>query len=228
VVVDGAFFKQMLTWENLLGMFATAGLTGAVVATAIVWVSKNWISEKIKGRIKAEYDSQLEILKSKLKSESDVEVERLRFQLSIAAAERQFRFSRLHEKRADAIAEAYALLQPFVSALADYVRIIEMTGGPSREDRSKKVTETGNAFLLYYSAKKIFIPVSVAKKLDEILKMLRDAHVQFAYLVDFPKNPDIQKWVEIFEKINGLSDKALFELENDFRRLLGDEENPSS
>ena len=56
--------------------------------------------------------------------------------------------------------------------------------------------------------------------------MLREAHVQFAYLVDFPKSPDLQKWVEIFEKINGLSDKALFELENDFRRLLGDEESP--
>src|SRR5258706_9533717 len=216
----------MLTWENLLGLFATAGLTGAAVASGIVWVSKNWISEKIKGRIKAEYDSQLEILKSKLKSESDVEVERLRSQLSIAAAERQFRFSKLHEKRADAIAEVYALLQPFVSALADYVKIIETSAGPSREDRNKKVTETGNAFLQYYSAKKIFIPVSVAKKIDEIQKMLREAHVQFAYLDDFPKSPDLQKWVEIFEKINGLSDKALFELENDFRRLLGDEESP--
>src|SRR5258706_7153094 len=154
-----------ITWEHILGIFATAGLTGAVVATAIVWVSKNWISEKIKGGIKAEYDNQLEILKAKLKSESDVEVERLRSQLSIAAAERQFRFSKLHEKRADAIAEVYALLQPFVSALADYVKIIETSAGPSREDRNKKVTETGNAFLQYYSAKKIFIPVSVAKKL---------------------------------------------------------------
>jgi hypothetical protein len=214
-----------ITWENILGIFATAGLTGAVVATAIVWMSKNWISEKIKGGIKAEYDNQLEILKAKLKSESDVEVERLRSQLSIAAAERQFRFSKLHEKRADAIAEVYALLKPFVSALADYVNILEAEGGPSREDRNKKVRETGNAFLLYYSAKKIFIPVSVAKRIDEILKVLREAHGQFAYLVDFPKNPDIQKWVDIFEKINGLSDKALFELENDFRRLLGDEEN---
>jgi hypothetical protein len=76
-------------------------------------------------------------LKSKLKSESDVEVERLRSQLSIAAAERQFRFSKLHEKRADAIAEVYALLKPFVSALADYVKILEPAGGPSREDRNR-------------------------------------------------------------------------------------------
>jgi len=95
----------MLTWETLLGIFATAGITGTVAASAILWLSKNWISEKIKGRIKVEYDSQLEILKAKLKSESDVEVERLKSQLSIAAAERQFRFSKLHEKRADAIAE---------------------------------------------------------------------------------------------------------------------------
>jgi hypothetical protein len=42
--------------------------------------------------------------------------------------------------------------------------------------------------------------------------------------VDVPERPDFQKWVDIFEKINGLSDKALFELENDFRKLLGDEE----
>ncbi len=214
-----------ITWENILGIFATAGLTGAVVATAIVWVSKNWISEKIKGGIKAEYDNQLEILKAKLKSESDVEVERLRSQLSIAADERQFRFSKLHEKRADAIAEVYALLKPFVSALADYVKVVESADGPSREDRNKKAIETGNAFLLYYSSKKIFIPVSVAKKIDEILKTLREAHFQFSYLVDVPERPDLQKWVDIFEKINGLSDKALFELENDFRRLLGDEEN---
>jgi hypothetical protein len=63
----------MVTLENALGLLAAAGLTGAAVAGALVWVSKNWISEKIKGRIKAEYDSQLEILKSKLKSESEVE-----------------------------------------------------------------------------------------------------------------------------------------------------------
>jgi hypothetical protein len=154
----------LLTWETLLGIFATAGITGTAGAGALVWVSKNWISEKIKGQIKAEYDGQLEILKSKLKSESDVAVERLRSQLSIAAAERQFRFSKLHEKRADAIAEAYALLKRFVSALADYVKVVESAGDLSREDRNKRVIETGNAFLLYYSSKKIFIPVSVAKK----------------------------------------------------------------
>ena len=121
----------------------------------------------------------------------------------------------------------YALLKPFVSALADYVRVVESADGPSREDRNKTVIATGNAFLLYYSSKKIFIPVLVAKKLDEILKTLREAHFKFSYFVDVPERPDLQKWVDIFEKINGLSDKALFELENDFRRLLGDEENLS-
>jgi len=151
----------------------------------------------------------------------------LRSQLSIAAAERQFRFSKLHEKRADAIAEAYALLKLFVSALAHYVKVIESADDPSREDRNKRVIETGNAFLLYYSSKRIFIPVSVAKKIDEIVKTLREAHFQFSYLVDVPERPDFQKWVDIFEKINGLSDKALFELENDFRKLLGDEETLS-
>jgi LPS O-antigen subunit length determinant protein (WzzB/FepE family) len=113
--------------------------------------------------IKAEYDNQLEILKAKLKSESDVEVERLRSQLSIAAAERQFRFSKLHEKRADAIAEVYALLKPFVSALADYVKVVESADGPSREDRNKRVIETGNAFLLYF-LKKDFHPRFGSKK----------------------------------------------------------------
>lgn len=166
---------------------------------------------------------KLEIVKAKLKSESDVEIEKLKSKLNIAAAERSLRFSNLQDRRATAIAAVYASLKPFLDAMADYVNLFEAVGGPSRTERGSKAVKAGNAFIQLYSAKKIFIPKEIAKKIDEMNDQLKSAHIGFAYLVDLPPEPDRDQWVEIYNKIKNISDTAVKDLEDDFRRLLGDD-----
>lgn len=124
--------------EFFLSVLGASGVTAAAITAALIWLSKNWISEKLRGQIKSEYDSQLEILKAKLKSELDVEIEKLKSQLSIAASERQVRFSRLHEKRADIIADVYASLKTLMNALANYVKPFEFGGEEPRSERGKR------------------------------------------------------------------------------------------
>jgi hypothetical protein len=92
--------QVMLGLLQLLGTWVVGSLAGAGLT---VLALRTWISERIKGSIKAEYDEKLETHKAQLKAQSDVEIEQLKSRLSVAAAQQQVRFSRLHEKRAEVI-----------------------------------------------------------------------------------------------------------------------------
>src|SRR4029450_5475507 len=63
--------QRLGTWA--LGSFAGAGLT--------VLALKTWLSERIKGSIKAEYDERIETLKAQLKNQYDEKLETLKAQL---------------------------------------------------------------------------------------------------------------------------------------------------
>ena len=91
--------------------FITSIVSSALVSGAVVWLSKAWISERLKNAIKNEYDQKLESHKAQLKAANDIELEKLRSSLNILAAERQIEYSKLYEKRADAITEVYACLK---------------------------------------------------------------------------------------------------------------------
>jgi hypothetical protein len=223
------------------GILLSTGLTAGVVSGAVVWLSKQWLSEKIKSQIKSEYEHRIEAYKAQLKGEydeklethkaqlraqGDVEIEKLKSELSVAAAQRQALFSNLHERRAEVIAEVYASLKEAIAAVADYTKAFEPDGGASRPERRTKAVSAANDFAKLYDKKKIFVPEPAAKKLDEINMELKQAFLQFAYGIDLmPEHgaDRTQKWVEIGQNVEKLSNVAIRELERDFRVLLGDE-----
>jgi hypothetical protein len=74
------------------------------------------------------------------------------------------------------------------------------------------------------------MPEAAATKLDAINDELRSAFLRFAYQVDMMPSENLdhtKNWVEIMDKVEGLSKSALRELERDFRTVLGDD-NPVS
>lgn len=201
----------------------TSGALAFGVSTVVVLVLRSYISEKMKNAIKNEYDQKLETHKAELKAKSDIEIERLRSQLNVTAAERQIKFSRLHEKRAEIIAEAYSKLRELLFALNDYVKIYEMSGGPPREERYKTLINTHRAFYDAYSLKLIFFPKAVADKLDSINKDCLVAGNEFRLFVDIGDHPDkTKKWIAIVEAVEKKILSALRDLEDEFRQLLGD------
>jgi hypothetical protein len=183
------------------------------------------LSEKIKGQIKGEYDQKLETHKADLKRTSDVEIEKLRSQLNIAASQQNVRFSHLHEKRAEVIAEVYASLRIFIAAVAEYTSIVEFTGTPPRPEREKAAVDAANGFVKLYGEKKIYIPAATALKLDKIRGDLRTALVQFQIGIDRAgtSGGSTNNWIEISTKVKEIGETALVDLEADFRKLLGDD-----
>jgi hypothetical protein len=224
----------------ILEFLISVGLTAGVAAGFVSWFIHLWLAEKMKARIKSEYDEKLEALKAQLKgqydeklethkaqlkAQGDIEIEKLKSELSIAAARRQALFSNLQERRAEVITEVYASLKEALSGLAEYTKPFEPAGGASRNERRTTAWQAANAFAKLYDTKKIFIPEEAAKKLDEINAELKQAFLQFAYGVDLM--PDggsdrTTKWVEITQKVESLSKSVIGELERDFRMLLGE------
>jgi hypothetical protein len=230
---------------QLLGTWAVGSLAGAGLT---VLALRTWISERIKGSIKAEYDERIETLKAQLKSEydqklethkaqlkaqSDVEIEQLKSRLSVAAAQQQVRFSRLHEKRAEVITEVYASLNTLLGAVSEYTAVFEPAGISPREERAKKAVEAINTFMVLYRDNKIFIPRPTTAKLDQIQSAIRGAFIEFQWGVDYVvrstrQSGDTDKWLKVSQTLENVSKVALIELEDDLRRLLGEETQHAS
>jgi hypothetical protein len=210
-------------FEFILQLLASAAVS-AGLTTALIWLTKTWISERLKASIKSEYDQRLETHKAELKAQSDVELEKLRSQLTIAASEHEIRFSRLHEERAQVIAKTYSLLKELFSRLSEYVQIFEPLAGPSRQERCIAANNAHRDFHVYYTRKLIFFPKDVARKLEQIDADCVLVFGEFALHVELSPDPNRPiKWAEIFERVQTEIRAALSELEDHFRRLLGDE-----
>ncbi|MGD2109207.1 MAG: hypothetical protein PVI86_07430 [Phycisphaerae bacterium] len=69
----------------LMSITASGALTGA-----LLWLTKSWISERLRNSIRHEYDQKLAAYQAQLKGEHDTQLERLRANLQIAATEHQY------------------------------------------------------------------------------------------------------------------------------------------
>jgi len=224
--------------NDLLQILASASISTAL-AGILLWISRLWLSERLRASIKAEYDQKLEThkaqlqaqsnveiekLRAALKAEADVQTEKLRSELNSASHEHNVKFSRLHEMRAETLVETYSLLRNLHDRMADYVDIFEYAGGPSREDRRNKVAEAYPAFCNYYLKRTILLPKATADRLDAINKYLRDTFNEFAMMVDRPDpEPDHHKiWSAAHKKVHNEIAVALTGIATDFRNLLGE------
>jgi hypothetical protein len=209
--------------EFLVTIISSAAVS-SVLAGLLIWLTKSWISERLKNAIKNEYDEKLESHKSKLKAQTDVEIEKLKSSLSITAAKQGIKFSTLHKDRADVIANTYDLLKGVYLTLQDYVKIFEPAGDKPRDQRREIAVEAHSVFRDYYPKKLIYLPKSTADKLEAINGELVLTFNQFSFNVDFQQGAgDAEKWNEIFKNMNGEMQETLKELEDEFRKLLGDE-----
>lgn len=191
---------------------------------AIVFLSKNWIAERLKNAIKHEYDQKLETHKAQLKAVSDVELEHLRSRLHVAASERSIRLSKIFEETAETVAATYAKLIALSDAVASYVNVATWEGEPSKAEKRKFVGEKYQEFLDYFRPRRLFIPKDTAKRIDEFHRKLAEMTREFFWKVekeDGGKRGDLDVWMKTHETMQQEVPQLLDLLEDDFRRALG-------
>jgi predicted secreted protein len=84
-----------IDWQQLITTFGG----GAAVLAAAAWLVRTALNHAL--------DRDAETFKARLKADADVEVEKLKSSLQMAAYEHETKFSTLHAKRAEVIAEIF-------------------------------------------------------------------------------------------------------------------------
>ncbi len=95
---------------------ATTDLGGIVITIVTALVSSAAFGGVASFFLKAFVDARLEKLKQVYRAETDAALEHLKTELRAEAYEREIRFSRLHDRRLDALAELYKLNLTYVGS----------------------------------------------------------------------------------------------------------------
>jgi lipopolysaccharide export LptBFGC system permease protein LptF len=166
------------------------------------------------------------LLKLYLESYSKRDLEKFRLQLNHelekSLFEYQTKFSFYHQRQTMVIAELYSLLVDASSKIHSLTHIVQFSGEGSLKERKKNTADAYNKLVDYYSKNKIFIEKNICNKLDELIKLLRDALIEFdvAQGGDKYEPDDSGLWIKSFTTIQEKVPPIKQELEEYFREIV--------
>lgn len=204
----------MTAGQVILELIKSLGIA-AVVCGAAAWLTKSVITHFLSRKIEA--------YKIELKRESDKEVEGIKSRLHIMALERQIVFSRLHEKRADIIAEAYALFHELYSKASKLSHNVLFAGFSEPKKELQQTFEECLKFYDFFQRNRIYFGDNTCEKIDTLLELIGQTNVAVGRAPDDldHASKDVN---EAYQKIAVLLDR-LPEIKTllvaDFRELLG-------
>src|SRR5690348_10811487 len=151
----------METWQSIL--LAIGGNTALVAVLA--WLAKSLIA--------ASLTRDIEQHKSNLALNAQEAIDRLRHQLQLAAQEHQVTFSKLQERRAKVVAKVYALLVEAFWQGESLASPMEWAGEPSKIEKYSTAMNAIAAFYRYFDKHRIYLPDTLCKSLEALIKDTR-------------------------------------------------------
>lgn len=202
-----------MTWPEIIGALGGQG----IFLVAAAWLVKKLVSEGMA--------REAAVFESTLRAKADAEIERLRHSLQMTAMEHQVRFSKLHERRAEVVAELYKLL--LEAHTAGWIFILNNPHSQNEEDQAReKFRELCN----FIDINRIYLPTAICDLLDKFKGRL-GASVTFVAAwwtkIASPTPQSVQRRNEVMLDACKALETELpalrKELENAFRILLGED-----
>ena len=109
----------------------TVLLGGTVAAVAAV----AWLARSLTAHI---LSKDLEHYKVALQAQNELELEKLRAELARQTLEHEIRFRRVDDKVAEVLADVYRHLFRLYESVSKYVKVVEWSSEPSKEEKLKK------------------------------------------------------------------------------------------
>ena len=119
----------------------------------------------------------LERFKADLNAKHDIEIERLRNDLRITASEHETRFTRLHETRAELIAELYKRLVRTRSTFEWYLTISKPGSGPDDANRCEMAWKEARDFAVYFYESRIYFDEELCRDIDEAIENFKKLYL---------------------------------------------------
>ena len=223
----------METWQQVL--MAVGG--NAALLAVLGWLGKSFLSQLLA--------KDLDKFKSQLQMESASAAERLKHDLQLAASEHSTQFAKLHEKRADVIAESHRLVRNVhLRALQLSLFLPKDLGDKPDADAFKGVADASGDLQQYLYEHGLYLPEALCDKLNQFAETVESYARRFMRIGGQPLwgivGKPIEEVLELraeWEKEHGVSWKETQEflddgvpqlkreLERELRRLMGDRES---
>ncbi len=207
----------METWQTILLAFG-----GNAALLAVLGVIGKSLLDKLIMRDTKQFEADL-------KEKSDAAIEHLKNELQLKTIEHQVRFFRLHEKRADVIAELYGSFVEVLWEAESFLSPMEWSGEPSKKEKHITAINKLTELYRYFDKHRIYLPVELCSSLEQLIMEVRALVIDFGVYFDFPEdslNDSTQRekreaWRAGWQAIKHQIPLARQSLENEFRFLLG-------
>jgi hypothetical protein len=194
------FLEELI---KLLGGFA-------IFAGALAWLIKSIITHFL--------SKDVEKYKSRLSAEAAREIEQFKNQLQMVALEHEVRFSKLHEKRAEIIADFWGLLyEADMSVRTLEVRIKEKHTESVVVAAAKQAHEACKDAFKFYEKNRLYFSKDLSDKIHRILSTMELTAAAYPYAE--VRTSALEIWDKQSRQIMSIMD----DVEHEFRVMLGAE-----
>lgn len=210
---------MVVNWQEIITTLGATVGGGSILLAASAWLMKTVLTDK--------FARDAEAFKSRLKAEADVEIERLKSSLQMTAIEHQVRFSKLHERRAELIAELYERL---VDVFWNGQRFVLTGASPVEQglrDEYNKMMEQIRVFAIFVDTHRIYFPEGICGLLDAYVNDVRKTVINVGVFGSLPFPNEVthkQRTEAIMNAYLAFENKipaARGALESEFRAMLG-------
>ena len=202
----------MTNWSELIKNWGYFGIALSALLSAIVWLGKRAVDRWI--------DHDLDQHKNRL----EMQLEKLKADLVIAGKESEIRFNKLHEKRAEIIAELYCQINDAEIAVEMYYRRFKIREDGKLTDeivekaRSETVRKCTAAFE-FFRRNELYFSEKLAFKIAGLISLIQGTGLLPPGLLPVGSNGDqlLNDWRQKEAEIRDVKK----EIASEFRILLG-------
>ena len=217
-----------MTWlEGLTQVLLSAG--ASTIGLAILgYLARNVLTQYL-ARDLERYKNQFTREAETKRHEFTKELEQFKRELDGVLSERQTRFSLMHQKSAEVIAELYGrtpAAEDSIKRMTAPMRMESLDQEVEKKRRDDQQTEAAKAYESlqdYFDRHRIFLSEQAERRCEELLTHMRQAFFDFQYSrgVYTQGQRDNKKWIEAWERVTKEVPPLRAELAKDFRRILG-------
>lgn len=155
------------------------------------------------------------------------DIEEFKAALQVAAIEHEIRFTKLHEKRAEVLADLYKLLVAATWETESFASPIEFKGEMDKTQKYEKALVAIADYFRFFDQHRIYMPEELCVSLEAFAQKLRTPTIRFGVylsLHDTDRSAVDQKfdaWMSAWDSVKTDIPKLRRGLETEFRKLLG-------
>ena len=200
-------------------------IVAAVLGNAAVLAVLGFLAKALLGQL-----LQRDILsfQFELKAKADSAIEQLKSDLQIRTIEHQVRFSRLHEKRANVIADLNGLVVEALWEAESFLSPMQWAGEPDKREKERVAMSKLVELFRYFDKHRIYLPTELCDVVDKLVTDVRMHVIRFGTYLTWDENA-IQEhtrkekhevWMAGWDAIKNQVPAVRKQLEDSFRALL--------